>query len=249
MRLLVPDAQMKQLILERGCYSPEENRRIYDKWFAPGPRQKFQKVNQAYRLQDKIVCDIGCSYGAALMFCKEGSYGIDIEPYESAFARSIGLKVYQRDFLNDPIADLPKVEAIWCSAVLEHVESIHVFLRRMALLLQPEGLVAIYVPTIPLIPALRLLPPLRKYTTGYLYSDHINAFTPSTLRFFCERAGFETLEVSPFLPSIAALANRIPLVNRVVDGCVYIGRKITGWEYPAGATRLASDNAKGFKYK
>lgn len=249
MRKLVPDAQMEQMILERGCYSPAENRRIYDKWFAPGPRQKFQMVNQAYRLEDKVVCDIGCSYGAALIFCKDGSYGIDIETYQSEFARSIGLDVYRRDFLNDPIADLPRVEAIWCSAVLEHVESIHIFLRRMALLLEPEGLVAIYVPTIPLMPALRLFPPLRKYTTGYLYSDHINAFTPSTLRFFCERAGFETLEVSPFLPGIAALANRIPLVDRVVDGCVYVGRKIPGWEYPEGATRTSSDNDKGFVYK
>ena len=135
MRQLKPDARMKQMILERGCYSPEENRRIYDKWFAPGPRQKFQLVNRKYRLVDKALCDIGCSYGATLMFCKEGSYGIDIETYESQFAQSIGLNVYQRDFLHDPIADLPKVEAIWCSAVLEHVESVHVFLRRMAMLL------------------------------------------------------------------------------------------------------------------
>lgn len=183
------------------------------------------------------------------MFCQEGSYGIDIEPYESQFAQSIGLTVYQRDFLHDSIADLPKVEAIWCSAVLEHVESVHVFLRRMAMLLKPRGLVAIYVPTIPLIPALRVIPLLRKYTTGYLYSDHINAFTPSTLRFFCERAGFQTLDVSPFLPGVASLANHIPLVNRMVDGCVYVGRKIADWEYPAGATRIASDGEKGFVYK
>jgi len=249
MRQLKPDARMKQMILKRGCYSPEENRRIYDKWFAPGPRQKFQQVNRRFRLVDKVVCDIGCSYGTTLMFCKEGSYGIDIEPYESQFARSIGLTVYQRDFLHDPISDLPRVEAIWCSAVLEHVESVHIFLRRMALLLEPGGLVAIYVPTIPLMPALRLAPPLRKFTTGYLYSDHINAFTPSTLRFFCERAGFQTLDVSPFLPGIASLANHIPLVNRLVDGCVYVGRKISEWAYPEGATRLSSEDEKGFVYK
>lgn len=249
MRRLVPDAQMKQMILERGCYSLKENRRIFDKWFAPGPRQKFQLVNRRYRFEDKVVCDIGCSYGAALMFCKSGSYGIEIETYPSEFARSIGLDVYQRDFLHDSIADLPKVDAIWCSAVLEHVESIHAFLRRMALILKPDGLVAIYVPTIPLIPALGIVPFLRHYTTGYLYSDHINAFTPSTLRFFCERAGFQTLEVSPLLPGLAALANRIPLVNRIVDGCVYVGRKIPGWEYPAGATRIASVDGKGFTYK
>ena len=249
MRLLKPSAQMRQMILARGCYSPDENKRIYDKWFAQGPRRKFQAVNRKYQLTDKVVCDIGCSYGATLLFSKSGSYGIEIETYQSQFARSIGLDIYQRDFLHDAIDDLPKVEAVWCSAVLEHVESVHIFLRRMALLLQPKGLVAIYVPTIPIAPALRLLPGLRKYTTGYLYSDHINAFTPSTLRFFCERAGFETLEVSPFLPGIAAIANHVPLMNRLVDGCVYVGRKIPDWNYPENATRIATVESKGFAYK
>lgn len=183
------------------------------------------------------------------MVCESGSYGIEIGSYQSQFARSIGLTVYQRDFLHDQLEDLPTVDAIWCSAVLEHVESVHVFLRRMTLLLRPNGLVAIYVPTIPVIPALRWLPGLHKYTSGYLYSDHINAFTPSTLRFFCERAGFETLEVSPLLPGIASIANHIPLVNRIVDGCVYVGRKIADWEYPEGATRIATTDSKVFMYK
>ena len=249
MPLLKPSMQMEQMILERGCYSQHENRRIYDKWFAQGPRLKFQAVNRKYYLTDKVVCDIGCSYGTTLLFCKAGSYGIEIETYQSQFARSIGLQVHQRDFLNDTIADLPQVEAVWCSAVLEHVESVHIFLRRMALLLQPNGLVGIYVPTIPVAPALRRVPKLHKYTTGYLYSDHINAFTPSTLRFFCERAGFQTLEVSPFLPGIAAIANHVPLMNRIVDGCVYIGRKIPDWDYPENATRAATVEDKGFAYK
>ena len=56
MRLLKPSAQM---ILARGCYSPDENKRIYDKWFAQGPRRKFQAVNRKYHLTDKVLCDIG----------------------------------------------------------------------------------------------------------------------------------------------------------------------------------------------
>lgn len=249
MRLLKPSPQMRQMVLERGCYSQPENERIYDKWFAQGPRLKFQAVNHKYRLTDMVICDIGCSYGTTLMFCKSGSYGIEIETYQSKFARSIGLDIYQRDFLHDSIDDLPQVEAIWCSAVLEHVESIHIFLRRMALLLQPNGLVGIYVPTIPIAPALRRIPKLHKYTTGHLYSDHINAFTPSTLRFFRERAGFQTLEVSPFLPGVAAIANQVPVVNRLVDGCVYVGRKIHNWNYPKRATRVVTAKDKGFAYK
>ena len=249
MRRLKPSAEMRANILKRGCYSDEENKRIYEKWFAPGPRQKFQAVNRKYRLEDKVICDIGCGYGMNLPYCQPDSYGIDIAEYESDFARSIGLNIYKRDFLHDPIDDLPQVEAVWCSAVLEHVESIHVFLRKMALLLTENGLVVIYVPSIPLAPALRVVPFLQRFTTGYLYSDHINAFTPSTLRFFCERAGFETLEVSPFLPGAAGVINHVPLLNRIVDGCVYVGRKIANWEYPDGATRRAIKTDSGFAYR
>jgi len=249
MRRLKPSAEMRENILKRGCYSDEENNRIYEKWFAPGPRQKFQAVNRKYRLEDKVICDIGCGYGMNLPYCQPDSFGIDIATYESDFAKSIGLNIYRRDFLHDSIDDLPKVEAVWCSAVLEHVESIHVFLRKIALLLVESGLAVIYVPSIPLAPMLQIIPFLRQYTTGYLYSDHINAFTPSTLRFFCERAGFETLEVSPFLPGAASVINHVPLLNRIVDGCVYVGRKIADWEYPAGATRRAMETGSGFVYR
>jgi len=249
MPTLRPSAELREQILKRGCYSPEENRRIYEKWFAPGPRQKFQKVNRKYRLEDKVNCDIGCGYGMNLPYCQPDSYGIDIADYESDFARSIGLTIHQRDFLHDPIDDLPRVEAVWCSAVLEHVESIHIFLRKIALLLEDNGLALIYVPSIPLAPFLGVLPILRRYMTGYLYSDHINAFTPSTLRFFCERAGFDTLEVSPFLPGAAGLINHVPLLNRIVDGCVYVGRKIPDWDYPERATRRATETGTGFVYR
>ena len=129
------------------------------------------------------------------------------------------------------------------------MESVHVFLRKIALLLADNGLAIFYVPSIPLAPFLRHVPFLRRYMTGYLYSDHINAFTPSTLRFFCERAGFETLEASPFLPGAAGLVNHAPLLNRIVDGCVYVGRKIPDWEYPGRATRRATETGPGFVYR
>lgn len=248
-RYLKPDEATKTAILSGGCYAPEENRRIYDKWFAPGPRHQFQAVNRRYRLTDKVICDIGCGYGMNLIYTRPGSYGIEVNAYAVRFARSIGQTVYQRDFMQDDIHDLPAVEVVWCSALLEHVESIHTFLRKVALLLKPGGLMIIYVPTLPLIPALRHLPGLARYTTGYLYPDHINAFTPGTLRFFCERAGFETLEVSPFLPGVLSVFNHVPLLNRLVDGCTWVGRRIDSWQYPPLAARLATTTGKGFRYK
>lgn len=237
---------LKQHVLTHGCYSPEENQRIYNRWFAHAPRYRFRAVNAKYRLTDRVLCDVGCAYGSNLVFCAPGSYGIEVAAYAAAFARSLGLSVYERNALTDDLSDLPKVEAVWCSAVLEHVESPHVFLRKLHRLLKPDGLVAVYVPTIPLAPAMKRLPRIGGRFSGYLAGDHINAFVPATLRFFCERAGFETLEVSPFYPGALAVFNRLPPFNRLIGGCVYVGRKIAGWDYPETSTRRAADNEKGF---
>ncbi|MCD4684705.1 MAG: class I SAM-dependent methyltransferase [Anaerolineae bacterium] len=128
---------------------------------------------------------------------------------------------------------------------MEHVESPHIFLRKLHQLLKPNGLLAIYVPTIPPFPWLRHIPRLKPYFAGHLHGDHINAFTPATLRFFCERAGFATEAVTPFLPGPLRFLNRF----HIIDGIVYVGRKIENWEYPPSATRHATLNTQGFTFE
>lgn len=236
---------LKQHITAHGCYSERENERIYHKWFATAPRYLFRAVDRKYHITDQTVCDVGCAYGSNLVFCSPESYGIEIEAYETEFAASIGLTVHTMDVITADFSSLPKVDVVWNSATLEHVEAPHIFLRKLHMLLKPRGLLAIYVPTIPWLSFLGRVPPLKKYLTGYVHGDHINAFVPSTLRFFCERAGFETVEVSAFYPGILAPLSHIKLI----DGCVYIGRKIEGWEYAPNATRRAADNQKGFVFK
>lgn len=241
-------ASLKDYILEKGPYSPKENLRIYEKWFAPGPRYLFQAVNKKYGLTGKVLADVGCAYGVNLIHCTPESYGIEIEEYEVRFARALGLTVYERNVLDDSLADLPKADAVWCSAVLEHVDSPHIFLRKLHSLLKPEGLVCIFVPTIPLMPWLKHLPRVGHYFKGHVHGDHINAYIPETLRFFGERAGFKTVEASPFLPGLLGVFNRIPLLQRLIDGCIYVGRKIEGWNYPPGSTRQAVENVRGYEF-
>ncbi len=217
---------LKKRILANGCFSDEENLEIYEEWFANGPRYLFREVNKKYALTQKSLCDIGCSYGTNLLHCAPGSYGIEIDEQKAKFASSISLTVYQRNAMYDDLSDLPKVEAIWCSAVLEHLDSPHVFLRRLHPLLKPKGLVALYVPIVPIFPFLRNVPGVGKYVSGYEDEDHTYAFTPATLRFVCERAGFRTIEVSTFYPSSLRFLQYIPVVNRIIARCVYIGEKI-----------------------
>ena len=220
--------ELRNYILTHGCYSREENLHIYERGFARAPRYLFRAVDRKYSITKKVLCDVGCDYGANLFSCAPGSYGIEIEKSKVMFARSLGQRVYQRDVLKDDLTDLPKVEVVWCSAVLEHVNAPHLFLRKLYLLLSLEGLLALYVPTIPLFPGLRHFPGFGRYISGYTQGDHINAFVPSTLQFFCERAGFRTLEVSPFYPGLLRPFNSIPFANRLISRCVYVGRKIEG---------------------
>ena len=222
--------KLRDHIVMHGCYDRERNLEIYEKWFADGPRYLFWAVDRRYGITKMALCDVGCGPGVSLFHCTPDSYGIEIDRNSVKFANSIGLKVYMRDVLRDELADLPKVEAIWCSAVLEHVESPHVFLRKLRTLLKPDGLLALYVPTIPLVPILERLPWVRRYISGYKREDHISAFLPATLQFLCEHAGFRTVEVSPFYPGLFQILNSVPPVNRLTGRCVYVGRKIDNWE-------------------
>ncbi len=233
---------VKDKVLTRGCYSPEENLRIYDKWFKNAPRYLFRAVDQKYRISKKTVCDVGCGYGMNLLHCAEGSYGIELDQYCIDFAAALGLRLEKRNIDQGDFTDLPKVDAVWCSALLEHVDSPHVVLRKLNGLLNPNGVVCIFVPTISPLSFLRHLPVVGKYFDGYLYGDHINGFTPATLRFMCERAGFKTIEVSPFYPGILKVFNFLPLT----DGSVYVGTKIPDWSYPPGACRIAAPNTVGY---
>lgn len=235
----------REKVLREGCYSPEENLRIYEKWFKNAPRYLFRAVDAKYHISSKRLCDVGCEFGMNLLHCTKDSYGIEIIPQSIAFARALGITVVDRDAIEKDLSDLPKVEAIWFSAMLEHVEAPHTILRKLHGLLSPGGLLCVYVPTIPPFPFLRRLPKIGKFFDGYLHGDHINAFTPATLRFACERAGFETVEVSPFYPSFLKLFHFFPLA----DGVVYIGRKKEGWEYPYNSTRKVVEGGKGFGYK
>lgn len=216
---------LKDFIIKNGCFSEEENLQIYEKWFANGPRYLFKAVDKKYKITSKILCDIGCAYGTNLIYCAQGSYGIEIDKRKVEFAKSIGLMVYERDFLKDDISELPKADIVWCSAVLEHVESPYIFLKKICHILRPNGLIVIYVPTIPLFPKFSSIPWIKKYISGFNNQDHINAFVPSTLKFICERAGFYTIEVSPFYPSFFSAFNKIPIINQLTGRIIYVGQR------------------------
>jgi SAM-dependent methyltransferase len=230
-------ALSKEDIVANGCFSPEENTRIYEKWFKPGPRRRAMHAMKKYGLTTDSVLDVGSAYGNNLRFLGPGSYGVEIEPAYVEFSNSIGLKAYVRDVSKNDLTDFPKVNNAIAWAVMEHVDSQHNFLRNVASVLNDNGRLFLYVPTIPLaIP--RFLPKrLQRYWQGHLHGDHINAYTARTLRFICERAGFETVACNPGFHGFWSFLNCVPMISDLFDGVLYVGRKIPDWQYPSSSTR------------
>jgi 2-polyprenyl-3-methyl-5-hydroxy-6-metoxy-1,4-benzoquinol methylase len=208
----------------------------------------MQVLINRYGLNTKQVVDVGCGYGNNLLYFGVGSYGIEVLEKEVRFATSIGLTAYVRNMSTDDVSDLPKADVAVCYAVIEHLENPHVVLRKIHTLLQPGGLAIIYVPTIPLFPQLTRIPYIGAAFSGYTNVDHVNAFTPATIRFMAERAGFHTKELTVASPTLSRIAD-LPGVRSLFDGIAYIGTAIPDFEYHQHSTRKVAANDKGFVYK
>src|SRR5688500_14689803 len=81
----------KQLVLERGCFSPEENLDIFNRGYKTPRHQLFLRIAEELDLKNKVVADAGCGYGAALHYCHPDSYGIDMNERAITFCRALGL--------------------------------------------------------------------------------------------------------------------------------------------------------------
>ena len=237
------DEAWRQYILARGCYDENENARIFNKWFRTAPKIAFRRTDAIYDLQRKTVCDVGCAYGANLFFTQPGSYGLEINSDYVRFAQGLGLTVHQRDVVADDLSDLPAVDAVWCSSVIEHVDSPHILLRKLHQLLKPEGLLLLFAPILPPFPVLRHLPKYGGNFVSHLDEDHVSAFTRQTLRFTCERAGFETIELTALYRRPLSLLNNVLFLQAT---CLYVGRARANWNYPEKSSRLVTRNLKGF---
>lgn len=233
-------SELRQFVLTRGCFTPERNEAMYEKWFKGSPRYLFRAADELYGISKKRLCDIGSSYGSTLLHAAEGSYGIEIVQERVDFAQSLGLTAYRRDVLSDDLSDLPRVQALWCCAVLEHVDSPHVFLRKLWSLLEPGGLVFLWVPTIPPAP-MRLftrVPFFSRHLSAHTHTDHVNAFTPATMRFMAERAGFETVDLNALYPRPLRFLGRYLFL---LDGVMYVGRKKETGVYRGRSTRKGKE--------
>ena len=187
-------SEVARLIRARSPLPPADTERLIGDFFVPSRAIRF--VCEAHHLDQKAVLDIGCSYGQHLIHFGPGSAGIDAIERNVEFCRALGFEVVMTN-VEDGLPDLGRqFDAIYCSNLLEHLVAPHLFLLRLHALLKPNGLLFVHVPTMPPLPIVdRLLKRVIGHN-GYLASEHINAFTPRTLAFTIERAGFTVDDVA-----------------------------------------------------
>jgi 2-polyprenyl-3-methyl-5-hydroxy-6-metoxy-1,4-benzoquinol methylase len=132
------------------------------------------------------VLDVGCSTGAFLYQLKTqfpGAYevaGTDVAGPALDHAKGKGIRVLRESF---PAAEsqVETFSAVTFWAVMEHLTNPRAFLARAASVLKPSGYCFILVPNFHSL-AVRLLG--LKYR--YIFPQHVNYFTESTLKRFVE---------------------------------------------------------------
>jgi 2-polyprenyl-3-methyl-5-hydroxy-6-metoxy-1,4-benzoquinol methylase len=131
------------------------------------------------------VLDVGCSSGGFLYQLKKrfpDDYtvlGTDVSTDPLAHAAKMGVPVVNGAFLTQSFAE--KFDAVTFWAVMEHLSDPKAFLKKAASILKPGGVCFVLTPNMSSLAA-RLLG--AKYR--YIFPEHLNYFTPQTMRKFVE---------------------------------------------------------------
>lgn len=129
------------------------------------------------------VLDVGCSSGAFLHQLKKRHpddyqmWGTDISNAPLNHASKMGVPIIKDDFLTHSFEQSFDAVTFW--AVMEHLFEPQLFLKKAKSILKPGGLCFILVPNMKSL-AIKLIG--SKYR--YIFAEHLNYFTPETLRKF-----------------------------------------------------------------
>ena len=139
------------------------------------------------------VLDIGCNTGAFLSAAQERGwepYGVDIGSWAVEFARARGLDVFHGTLEEAHFPDA-YFDAVFCSAVLEHLPDPKHSLLEIHRVLKKDGILFVIVPNINAF-TIRLGLDL---FVGNTPPAHLYYFTPRAAQGLLEAAGFECVRV------------------------------------------------------
>ena len=149
--------------------------------------------------------DVGCSTGAFLYHLERtfphaySGTGMDVAGSALNYAKTRGINVIPGHFLNQALGST-RFDAITLWAVVEHLAAPRLFLTKAADLLREGGHCFILVPNMRSF-AVRLL----RARYRYIMPEHVNYFTPETLKRFAQterRFTIQLLESTHFNPAV-----------------------------------------------
>ena len=158
--------------------------------FKSEPFRGFKLANLVSELEIKTILDVGGGDFKAASFFSSLGITVDVNdfitsPYmQNNLAKLKDLSkvrlFFEGDFMNANIHN--KYDLIWASHILEHIENIGDFLRRLSIFLNDNGYIAIVVPP-------------RK---PFIVSGHINLFNPGLLLYRLIISGYDCSEAKIF---------------------------------------------------
>ncbi len=139
------------------------------------------------------LLDAGCATGSLLGFLKREGFtnlvGLDPSPVATKTATRLhGVEAVPGSFITPPNG-LGQFDVIVLSHVLEHLLDVQAAVASMFDLLKPEGVVYLEMPDATRYAA-NLVAPFHDFNT-----EHINHFSPQTLRWLMATHGFAEIEV------------------------------------------------------
>jgi SAM-dependent methyltransferase len=166
-----------------GSESPQDEWRL---------RQVSKKIATFIPSRDSRILEVGCANGRLLSFLKEAGYknvfGLDPAPDCAQRGRELyGLEIFTGSLFTAAVAE-HDYDFVILLQVLEHMRDLDVAVAALRRLLSPAGFLYVDVPDATAYIAEREAP-FQEFST-----EHINFFSPASLRHLMEAAGFRSIE-------------------------------------------------------
>ncbi|MDZ7841070.1 MAG: methyltransferase domain-containing protein [Gammaproteobacteria bacterium] len=200
------------------------------------PRWDVQLLRETYDFGNKKVLDVGCSYGTSLLFWGDDSEGVEVDRNSVRFLEKMGRTVHVLNIEDGLWSSVPEraYSGAFSSNLIEHLVAPHMFLANLYRVLDDGGILALQHPVV--VPVAvnrfsRIFPPMRVLIgrQGWHAGEHINFFTPRTIRLTLERAGFVVME------QFGGYFRRFPTLGRrivpISSKCLSICRKDDRYRY------------------
>lgn len=183
-----------------------------------GHALRIEALTRELRSGPVKLLDFGCGYGDFIAMCN--LYGFDAVGVDRAEAKRSNALVPIFNELSDVTGPF---HAVTLFEVLEHLDDPLAILEALAPMIVPGGLLVLETPDCTGVTGIETIDDYRKIHP----LDHINGFTPETLRKIAERAGFASFQ----RPPVHVTMDRLRVVKNEVKGLLVSFLRPTTQQY------------------